>query len=195
MKNFHRHSLAPDRRYRASSFAYMVTDVVIEGKLFLHLESRTSANASSVAPLHSCDVIARTIGVLNAITTPTTAFLFLVRLNAIYLDNRTAVTFFSLCWVALLGCYVYDSILATIHIRYIPSANMCGLTLDGPSDASSFLSIASFDTIVYVAISWRLAAGSWTAGSWSGHLKSFISGSGLYRFSRTLLRDGQMYYL
>lgn len=51
------------------------------------------------------------------------------------------------------------------------------------------------DTLVFLAISYRLTSDAATEGSWRVRVRSFITGDGLYSLSRSILKSGQLYYL
>lgn len=57
------------------------------------------------------------------------------------------------------------------------------------------VSIFVYDTLVCLAISYRLAANSMTGPNLRSRLMSIISGEGLYSLSKSLMRSGQLYYL
>ncbi|CAL1707957.1 unnamed protein product [Somion occarium] len=57
-----------------------------------------------------------------------------------------------------------------------------------------FISVAIFDTSVFVAISIHMISFSMET-TWRGRLKLFLSGHGMGHVSRALLQTGQMYYL
>ncbi|KZP23843.1 hypothetical protein FIBSPDRAFT_447480 [Athelia psychrophila] len=124
-----------------------------------------------------------------------TALLFYFRVSAVYLNSRIAASLFALGWLAVVGCFAYDSYLGVQKFSSGPDRS-CGIILapNDKMDASSYASIAVYDTMVYLAISWRLSSEPMTGSHWQARLASFFSGSGLYRLSRTLLRDGQFYY-
>ena len=58
-------------------------------------------------------------------------------------------------------------------------------------------SIATFvnDTLVFLAISHRLAANAATESNWRSHLLPILKGKGLYRMSKLLMQSGLIYYL
>ncbi|KZP06556.1 hypothetical protein FIBSPDRAFT_876448, partial [Athelia psychrophila] len=51
------------------------------------------------------------------------------------------------------------------------------------------------DTMVFLAISYRLAADAVTAGDWRSRVRSIATGKGLFSLSRSLMKGGQLYYL
>ncbi|KZP23848.1 hypothetical protein FIBSPDRAFT_447659 [Athelia psychrophila] len=164
---------------RASSAGYAIVTVIL-----------------AVAKFDSCRGIGRIICILYGISAPATALLFCFRVSAIYLNSRIMVAFFTLGWLAVTGCRAYDAYLGMLKFSSGPDRS-CGIILpaNGKIDAVSYVSLAVYDTVVYLAISWRLSSEPMTGSHWQARLSSFVSGTGLYRLSRTLLRDGQFYYL
>lgn len=51
------------------------------------------------------------------------------------------------------------------------------------------------DTLVFLAISYRLAGNAVTDGSRQARIRSFVNGDNLYSLSRSILKSGQLYYL
>ncbi|KZP13846.1 hypothetical protein FIBSPDRAFT_868975 [Athelia psychrophila] len=51
------------------------------------------------------------------------------------------------------------------------------------------------DTMVFLAISYRLAADAVAAGDWRSRVRSIATGKGLFSLSRSLMKGGQLYYL
>lgn len=60
--------------------------------------------------------------------------------------------------------------------------------------SSGLVAAAVNDTMVFVAISWKLILVSFAEG-WSGRMESFFRGKYMGRISRVLLQTGQLYYL
>lgn len=146
-----------------------------------------------VVTLSSCAGLGHTISVLFAVTQPATALLFYFRVNAIYLHEKQAIIFFGICWVAIWGCFLADAIYTSLDTGRITGTDMCGFVKVG--GGSSCIALAVYDTLVYMAISWRLSSQSNTERYWKARLASLTTGDGLYRFSKGLLRQGQLYYL
>jgi hypothetical protein len=51
------------------------------------------------------------------------------------------------------------------------------------------------DTLIFLAISYRMMSLSAVDGPWTARAKSFFTGDGMYRLSKSLLHSGQVYYL
>jgi hypothetical protein len=53
----------------------------------------------------------------------------------------------------------------------------------------------AFDTLVFFAISFRVASYSMVGDTFSGRMRSFLRGEGLPKLSRCIIHGGQSYYL
>ncbi|KZP02548.1 hypothetical protein FIBSPDRAFT_855379, partial [Athelia psychrophila] len=51
------------------------------------------------------------------------------------------------------------------------------------------------DTMIFLAISCRLAADAVPAGDWRSRVLTVVTGKGLFSLSRSLMKGGQLYYL
>ena len=123
-----------------------------------------------------------------------TALLFSFRVSAVYANNRLAVTFFALCWLSVVGCYTYDAVLGFSEFRHVLHSNRCAIVLRGRTGGASYTAIALYDTLVFLAIAWQLLSVLKTGNSWKSRIVSFFTGAGMFKLSRALLRDGQLYY-
>ncbi|KZP29393.1 hypothetical protein FIBSPDRAFT_946688 [Athelia psychrophila] len=121
-----------------------------------------------------------------------TAFLFLIRVRAVYLKSRRITVAFGALFIFTIALNLTQY--ADIHIEYIPGTKLCGSNLN---DKLYGLSIANatYDTLVFLAISYRLAADGATEDSWRARLQSIVKTRGLYCVSSSLMRSGQLYYL
>lgn len=135
------------------------------------------------------------------------AYLFFLRVRAIYLRSSFITLGFGALWLCLVAMHIVPavtahpsqsvSILATfenlidIHLAQLSEYNYCKL---GHAQLP-IVSIFVYDTLVWLAITHRLAADSWTGSSWRSRFLSIIHGEGLHSLSRALMRSGQFYYL
>ena len=111
-----------------------------------------------------------------------------------YGNDLYVTLFFSFMWLAVVaGC-----VTATQGVTLVPLGTTSYCT-NGKLDAyviTSGIIPLVYDTLVFIAITWRLVRGSCrgpttrTGGMWS-----LIFGKHLPAFSRSLLQDGQVYYL
>jgi len=131
------------------------------------------------------------VSVLNMIIMPAVSILFFIRLGAVFAHKKYVLTFFRLCWLCILGLFVFDSAKRLSRCLGIVQSTQCFMSR--PADAWGYMAITSYDTLMYGFISWNLASFA-AADSWQDRLKSFVTGDGLGWLSKVLLQSGQTYY-
>jgi hypothetical protein len=123
-----------------------------------------------------------------------TALLFFFRVRAIFNNTYITASFFIL-WLAVLGA----SLTAVVSLSgvHIGTTEYCMFSNFKPYRSSGNIAFALFDTCVFVAITWRVVAGSSKTRTAAGEPKGKpdLFGRYLPAFSRALLQDGQNYYL
>lgn len=111
-----------------------------------------------------------------------------------YNNNLYVTLFFSFMWLAV----VAGSVTSTQGVTLVPlgTTNYCtNGRMDEYVIASGIIPLVN-DTLVFIAITWRLVRGSCLGSTRTGGSTwSFIFGKHLPAFSRSLLQDGQVYYL
>jgi hypothetical protein len=124
-----------------------------------------------------------------------TALLFFFRVRAIYDGNRYVTAAFFIMWLSVLGGSL--TVVTTLSGAHIGNTKYCTSTGFKPYVSAANITIAIFDTCVFLAISWRLLAGSpvVTTRDDSALKKSTLFGRYLPHFSRALFQDGQNYYM
>ncbi|THV01102.1 hypothetical protein K435DRAFT_655926, partial [Dendrothele bispora CBS 962.96] len=126
------------------------------------------------------------------------ALLFLLRVRAIFHGDPRAQTLFVLLWFLVLGSSTLDFLF--VHAAK-SSVEPDRCTTGHLQPVYSLVSIGMqlmFDTIVYIAISYRLFRISMFGADdepISRKARFFFNGATLPKFSRSLFRDGQLYYL
>ncbi|KZP04457.1 hypothetical protein FIBSPDRAFT_806781 [Athelia psychrophila] len=144
-------------------------------------------------PTGHCPPLVALYAASAATRTISTSFLFFLRVQAVYLCSRSATALFGILWLIMAILNIIHN--ASIGPGPLTATQHCTTaqnprTTSYPS-ASSFL----FDTFVFIAISYRLAADAATEQSWRARLRSVVTGKGLFRISRALMVSGQLYYL
>jgi hypothetical protein len=140
----------------------------------------------------TCEKLASVIATANLAIMPAVCGLFFVRLSAIYAGNKYIMTFFGLCWLGILGIFIFDTTTVLSRFRNDSTSFQCFSVKN--YDAWEYIATALYDTLIYIAISWQLASLGMNDG-WKYRLKSFVTGGGLSGLARVLLRSGQTYYL
>ncbi|KAF8876781.1 hypothetical protein CPB84DRAFT_1795605, partial [Gymnopilus junonius] len=153
---------------RMSTLAYLLGLTIIE-----------------TAPIGNCSSV-QTIQTMLSISISTTSFLFFLRIRAMYIDNNLVSAFFS-------------SRLVTpaqgISGSNIGTTSYCINTRLEPYVAASSIILTVNDTLVFCATTWRLMDNSYINPTMKNGPGIAIFGRHLPAFSRSLLKDGQVYYL
>jgi hypothetical protein len=109
------------------------------------------------------------------------------------MGERFVISFFFILWLGVLACTMLIPI--TVQGAHIGQTRYC-------EDASvpSFAFAAIFaplihDTLVFFAITWRLAQNSHVNMTFKDGIKVALFGKYLPAFTRGMLIDGQRYYL
>ena len=100
--------------------------------------------------------------------------------------------FFGFSWIGVIGIFGYISIKGMAQCSGAKSSTKCFVVQR--IDAWGYIATAIYDTLMYLAISWKLASFA-PVDRWQDRLKSFITGEGLGWLSKVLLQSGQVYYL
>ncbi|THV02308.1 hypothetical protein K435DRAFT_565226, partial [Dendrothele bispora CBS 962.96] len=165
-------------------------------RLTLHLEAGATVNCHTTTEFVKAFFFAG-IG--------TTTLLFYLRVRAIYNDNKVVRLLFLFLWLANLCIHSLDFLF--VNGVHLGPTDMCIFTdLKRVYAIVTATSIVIYDTMVFLAISYRLWRNSvlnMEEGVQSERglafdrtrTTSFFSGRGLPAFSKTLLQEGQVYYL
>jgi len=140
---------------------------------------------------NSCRTFAPFIGGSNLWIIPGASGLFFARLTAVYSRNKYVMAFFGSCWLGIIGIFIYDT--STLFSRPATGNHSLLCFTIEPPDVWGYIATAIYDTLMYLAISWRLASFNRT-NHWGARVRSFLTGGGLDRLSKILLHSGQAYY-
>ncbi|KAF7979765.1 hypothetical protein HWV62_40784 [Athelia sp. TMB] len=136
-----------------------------------------------------------------------TSLLFLFRIIAVYPRSKAVKYCFTLLWLCWLLAPVVilfgsgSSCKSGKAFRLSPSHQWTGYSSGqaycnawSPLSGISVLTVLLNDTLVFLAISYRMVMNAVTGETWRERSRSFITGDGLYRISKALLHSGQLYY-
>ena len=125
--------------------------------------------------------------------------LFFLRVRALYQDDPVVVGLFGFLWLCVLGGSLIVPIAGRkVSANLLPHETFCADVKPYPSYAGAAIIIpAIFDTLVFLAISYRLFPDYEVdlSTSWKDRIRLFLTGRGLPRLSKALLQGGQQYYL
>ena len=126
-----------------------------------------------------------------------TSLLFFFRTRAIFNRNPWVTAFFAGLWLAVLGGCLALILEAFKLMPVNPESNkttVCFESSVNPFVSATIIIPLINDTLVFLAITWRLSRNSYDPYKRSG-IKNLILGDHLPVFSKVLLQDGQVYYL
>jgi hypothetical protein len=150
-------------------------------------------------------------GIFFAIGGSATSLLFFLRVRAVYSRSKIITAFFGVLWLGIAG----TSILIMLGItgsesfcclsyrdfecdnrsgNHIPYTRRC---MEKPPHKYVTVPIvltAVNDTLVFLAISYRMVSSAMTSSTWSARARLFFTGEGLHQLSKALLQSGQIYY-
>ena len=144
------------------------------------------------APIGNCDYIRR-VGFLYAVALPFTVLLLVFRVVALYKNSKYAIAFFGLSWLAFLA----NSIVVSMGVvgEQIKNTPYC---LEAKPQTQSILGVIGpivHDTLIFIATAWAFMKNSYLKTNVDNVLDVMVLGRHLPAFSRSLLRDGQLYFL
>ncbi|KZP32798.1 hypothetical protein FIBSPDRAFT_848069 [Athelia psychrophila] len=144
----------------------------------------------------NCTAFAAGIVTSSSVAIASTSFLFFLRVRAVYLQSRTITILFGALWVVTTSVgigFTIPEMHGTERVSYTAYAYCTNTTVKHNSIPLTMAFVN--DTMVFLAISYRLAANAVTAGGWRSRVLSIVTGKGLFSLSRSLMKSGQLYYL
>ena len=127
-----------------------------------------------------------------------TSLLFFFRTRAIFIRNPWVTAFFAGLWLTVLGGCLALIVDVFEPIPVNSASNtiaICFYSGVNPFVAAVTIISLIYDTLVFLAISWRLSRNSYDPYTLKSGIGFLIFGDYLPIFSKALLRDGQVYYL
>ena len=127
--------------------------------------------------------------ILYPFTTPFSTLLFVMRVCALYGNSKYVIAFFSMTWLFVLG----SSIMVPIGINPGTTNHCSDSKTELPKLLATF-SVVLHDSLVFVATSWALR-NSYSDINMKSSIRVMALGRHLPPFSKSILRNGQAYYL
>ena len=157
---------------------------------FIHIEH---SDCHPAVPLSNCAHIEKGLDVLYFIAIPSTSLLFAFRACAVFGMKLWAIAFFGALWLAVVGGCM--TALFGITGTNLGPTEYC--ITSGIKHYLEAIGVAPMinDTIVFCAISWRLWRNNWARPTVKNSFRVLVFGDYLPSFSKSMLLDGQAYYL
>ncbi|PPQ98316.1 hypothetical protein CVT26_013635 [Gymnopilus dilepis] len=144
------------------------------------------------APIGDCSHLWG-LQILYVFSIPPSLLLFFFRIRALYFNNRYVQIFFFTMWLAVLGVDSLPAVAASAG--YLGNTNYC---INGrpPSYIFAVCTVHLVnDVLVFLATSWKLMQMTHTEQNVRNGVRVMLFGDYLPAFSRSILKDGQLYFL
>jgi hypothetical protein len=144
-----------------------------------------------VIPVSHCKVLLDLVTSSYIFAIPPTAFLFFLRVRAVYSRSRLVVGVFGLLWLSVLG----TSLLVPLEVAqgiHIGTTNQCINSKVSQIAATPVVTNMVLNLLVFVAVSWRLAVINHPTQS---RVWSLLTGQGMSPMSSMVIKSGQLYYM
>ncbi|KAH9476095.1 hypothetical protein JR316_0011665 [Psilocybe cubensis] len=152
-----------------------------------------AATIYQTAPVGNCARFEMALNAFNTLAIPITSILFFIRVRAIYENERYISIFFSIMWLAVFA----GSLSTTFGVTGISigPTRYCMISKMSPYVVAAGVVPLVNDTLIFFAISWRLTKNSLHHLDFQVGFRAIVFGDYMPVFSRSLLQDGQKYYL
>ncbi|CCM02248.1 uncharacterized protein FIBRA_04329 [Fibroporia radiculosa] len=146
-------------------------------------------------PTGYCVVIQRVVTISMAISVSSTSLLFYFRMAAVFHNNRLVMAVYVVLWLGVVAGGIMLVVSSTGGSMPLPE--YCTMSNMENYGGAIGVMVLIHDTFVFTAISWRIVHHSYGDGenSKKRRMRIFLFGDYLQPISRTLLRDGQFYYV
>ena len=182
-----------DDRTRLSTIAFVLGLTITASSYPKFLYQRTHLDVALLAsPIGNCNLI-RYVNFLYPFTLPLGILHFIPRVSAMYLNNKFVVAFFTCSWLGVLAM----SILWPFGVQGMklgPSGYCFEIKLHSTASIHALVLLVH-DSLVFLATSWAFIPLSYSTKNAKGMFKVVILGKNLPKFTKSVLRDGQAYYL
>ncbi|KZP29520.1 hypothetical protein FIBSPDRAFT_946784 [Athelia psychrophila] len=147
-----------------------------------------------VLPVSDCHLLGQILAALVVLTLNINNLLFFSRVRAVYGNSLCVTFFFGFCFTAFFVTCTF--VPPTLNATHIGPTGYCILGEVKPWLASLAMFFnAVNDTLVFLAISYRIASASIAGGGRCSALRCFFRGDGAPRVIKELLQNGQLCYL
>ncbi len=161
---------------------------------------RHSRNGIPAISSKRCGLLGTILLALSSMAFSCSTLLFFLRLRAIYNRNRITVWTFFILWLVFPAASIWFTYTSAIYLTSLDYTSFKYCTDLASDTQGQFLvtqiGILVYDTLVFTTISWRLCKVSYVKPPGPREsLKLLLFGKYLPIFTKSLYRDGQVYYL
>ena len=144
-------------------------------------------------PIGDCDYIRR-VSFLYPVALPFTVLLLVFRVVTLHKNSKYAIAFFGLSWLALLGTSIAVS-MGVVGMQ-IGKTPYCVETKSQTHwQLLGVVGPVVHDTLIFLATTWVVIKNSYIETNVENSFRIVVLGKCLPSLSKSLLRDGQLYFL
>ena len=186
---------------RIATLGYLLLSVIFSSKTSTYsVGCRHSRNNIPAIPSKKCGLFSTILLACSSMAFSFATLLFFFRLRAIYNQNRITVSTFFVLWLVFPAASIWFTYTSGIYLTRLNYTSFRYCTDLGSATQGQFLvtqiGILVYDTLVFITISWRLCKISYVKPPGPREsLKLLLFGEYLPIFTKSLYRDGQVYYL
>ncbi|KZP08315.1 hypothetical protein FIBSPDRAFT_840428 [Athelia psychrophila] len=168
--------------------------IVLIGKRLSLSKITYFSSRLAVLPVRDCHALSKIFAAFLQLTLNSNNLLFFFRIRAVYSNSLRVSLFFGFCYIVVFVTSVL--VPSTLNAIYIGPTEYCVESEIRPWIASlaTICNVVN-DTLVFLAISYRIPSVSIGAGGRRSALQRFFCGDGAPRVIKQLLQNGQLYYL
>ncbi|KZT12693.1 uncharacterized protein LAESUDRAFT_668555 [Laetiporus sulphureus 93-53] len=180
----------------------LITKTKVNLPVYVYFFSRLAAmsyivlsTAFETAPIGQgrCQALELTLDVCFALAVPATCLLFFFRIRAVFSGNLYVQAFFFVVWLSVVaGSFTIIEAVKATNIG--PTPYCLNASLKAYVSAAGITPLIH-DTLVFLAISFRLVMNAHGDDRLTTRVRTFWSGKYLPAISKALLQDGQAYYI
>ena len=134
----------------------------------------------------------KSVGALAVFTVSFNTLLFLFRIYGVFHQERLVTCVFTFLWICTVGAAVTAPF--ALSATQIGTTHYCIFDRVKPYGSAGLVASASYDTLVLLAITFKLLMDSPEAG-FLAKLKMAFGGRGMGRIAKAVMQSGQQYYM
>ena len=120
-------------------------------------------------------------------------YLNLIRTKAVFASNKPAVYVVTFMWIATVGC-LFATPSALTASRF-GKTQKCVPDRVKTYNSAGVIAGAVNDTLTFLAVTHQLLVFYFPSHAWRSRIRTFFTGAGMGRVSKTMLQTGQLYYM
>ncbi|KAF8812436.1 hypothetical protein BYT27DRAFT_7133062 [Phlegmacium glaucopus] len=183
---FNDYKLLTEHRIRFPTVVYFISRVSCLGFII-------SVVILETTPIARCDLLEKGLEIIYPFTVISSSLLFFFRTRAVFDRDPWVVAFFACSWLAVVAGYL-TFIIKVVQVKAIPGTCQVLAHFRSFATAATIITLIN-DTLVFLAITWRLFSNSYGRRTIGDNIRVFLFGDYLPVFSKAMLQAGQLYYL